>query len=102
MIIAVLSLLIGLVALVVSYIFYLRASKELKKEANELRRLNRIMLQGLENAGWLELLRDSEGDLKTKKIPKNSEWPYLRGSQFVKNEENSENRVVRTHRFHVC
>lgn len=77
----------GIVTFIVAMIYYKKASRELKEEANELRRLNRYMLQGLENAGWIELQRDKDGkvvgfgktmggeakfkgDLKTDKNPK--------------------------------
>lgn len=44
--------------------YYLRASYELIKEANELRRLNVLMLRGLEASGMATFSRDTEGNLK--------------------------------------
>jgi hypothetical protein len=51
----------SLVTWAVSRHYYMKASKELKDETLELRRLNNIMLLGMEHAGWIELQRDSLG-----------------------------------------
>jgi hypothetical protein len=44
--------------------YYVRSSNELKSEASELRRLNILMLRGMEQEGWVKLNRDNEGNIK--------------------------------------
>lgn len=46
-----------------SYYFAAESSKELQAEATQLRRLNELMLQGMENAGWMKLNRNAEGKI---------------------------------------
>jgi hypothetical protein len=43
--------------------YYRKASKELEKEASELRRLNSLMLLGMEHAGWIRITRDNSGKI---------------------------------------
>ena len=64
-----LSILVGaLIALFVSMLYYKQASKELIKETTELRRLNNLMLRGMEEAGWVELNKDERGNIKGYKL----------------------------------
>ena len=44
--------------------YYEKASRDLATEAKELRRLNVLMLRGLESAGFTEFSRDDEGNIK--------------------------------------
>jgi hypothetical protein len=53
----------GVITFLVSRYYYKKASEELVKEANELRRLNNLMLRGMDYAGWIELQRDKEGNI---------------------------------------
>jgi hypothetical protein len=53
----------GVITFLVARYYYKKASEELSKEANELRRLNNLMLHGMEYAGWIELQRDKEGNI---------------------------------------
>ena len=59
------SILAGaLVTLVASRVYYGKASKELKHEAQKLRRLNVIMLRAMKEAGLAKFVRDSNGNIK--------------------------------------
>ena len=40
-----------------------KASRELEEETEEMRRLNKNMLLGMEHAGWKELSRNEEGKI---------------------------------------
>ena len=42
--------------------FYRLAGKDLKREADRLRNLNRIIIKALEDGGYIEVNRDSEGN----------------------------------------
>lgn len=53
----------GIVTWAVAKCYYKKASEELQKEAHELRRLNELMLLGMEHAGWIELNRDNSGKI---------------------------------------
>jgi len=53
----------GLITWAVSRHYYWRASQELTAEAAEIRRLNVLMLRGMEHAGWIELNRDPTGKI---------------------------------------
>lgn len=44
--------------------YYEKASKDLTAEAKELKKLNTLMLRGLESAGLAEFSRDEEGNIK--------------------------------------
>ena len=44
--------------------YYEKASRELAEQAEELRKLNVLMLRGLESAGMAEFSRDEEGNIK--------------------------------------
>lgn len=44
--------------------YYEKASRDLTAEAKELRRLNVLMLRGLESAGFSEFSRDDVGNIK--------------------------------------
>ena len=44
--------------------YYIRASKSLKKKAEELRNLNNLMLRAMEGAGLAEFTYDSQGKFK--------------------------------------
>lgn len=44
--------------------YYEKASRELATEAEELRRLNVLMLRGLESADLTEFARDEKGNIK--------------------------------------
>ena len=43
--------------------YYLKSSKDLLNESQELRRLNQIMLLGMENAGFIDLSKDASGKI---------------------------------------
>jgi hypothetical protein len=50
--------------------YYLRAARDLEKaagnlenKASELKRLNKLMLLGMEIAGWVKLTRDEHGEI---------------------------------------
>jgi hypothetical protein len=53
----------GIVTWAVARYYYKKASEELQKEAHELRRLNELMLLGMEHAGWIELSRNNSGKI---------------------------------------
>lgn len=60
----ILSLVVGaLVTWWVARHYYKKATEDLIKEAAELRRLNSLMLRGMEQAGWITLNRDSTGKI---------------------------------------
>ena len=44
--------------------YYEKASKDLMKEAEKLRKLNILMLKAMEQAGLAEFTRDNEGNVK--------------------------------------
>ncbi len=44
--------------------YYEKASRDLAAEANELKRLNTLILRGLESAGLVEYSRDDEGNIR--------------------------------------
>jgi hypothetical protein len=50
----------GLINWLCSKHYYGKATKDLNKEAGELRRLNILMLEGMELAGWVTLTRDAQ------------------------------------------
>jgi type II secretory pathway component PulJ len=59
---ALLSMLVGgAITWLVSRSYYLRASEDLTKEANNLRHLTELMLRGMEAAGWVKYNRNAEG-----------------------------------------
>lgn len=66
---AIVSLVIGILGIVVGAVvtwivadrYYRRASKDLVKEAAELKNLNILILRALENAGFAELNKDENG-----------------------------------------
>jgi hypothetical protein len=43
--------------------YYRKASEDLLKESIELRRLNKLMLLGMEHAGWVKLTKDNDGNI---------------------------------------
>ena len=53
----------GLITWLAAWWYYRKASRDLLSEASELRRLNRLMLLGMENAGWVELTKDEKGNI---------------------------------------
>jgi hypothetical protein len=53
----------GIITRAVSRHYYWRASRELTAETAELRRLNVLMLHGMEHEGWVELSRDHAGNM---------------------------------------
>ena len=62
-VIALLSILVGgVITWFVSRFYYIRASNDLGKEANQLRELTKLMLRGMESAGWVEYNRDDKGN----------------------------------------
>lgn len=71
------ELLIGLIGIAigsaitwfVSWFYYRRAGRELRDEADELRRLNGLMLHGMEHAGWIKLNRDASGKISVLSKP---------------------------------
>lgn len=59
------SVLIGaLVTFITAKIYYLKASKDLLNEAKELRRLNRLTLRAMEEAGLCQLNKDKDGNIR--------------------------------------
>jgi hypothetical protein len=61
----VLSILLGgLITIVVSWNFYVRAAKDLRAETVRLRQRVDLVLSRLENAGIVELSRDQSGDIR--------------------------------------
>jgi len=58
------SLAVGsFVSFLVAKRYYLRAAADLRKEAGELRRLNGVILQSLENAGLVRYSRNQSGNI---------------------------------------
>jgi len=58
-----LSVLIGaLVTWLVARIYYVKASKELRKEAEKLRHLNELILRALEEADGVKITRNKAGE----------------------------------------
>lgn len=53
----------GVITWFVARYYFIRASRELKEEATKLRRLNKLVLRGLENAGLVKCKRDEEGNV---------------------------------------
>ena len=51
----------GIVTWWVTRYYYVHASEDLRTQANELRRLNNLMLHGMQHAGWIQLNRDESG-----------------------------------------
>lgn len=54
--------------LIVGFGFHSAAGRELKREAGELRRLNRLLLGGLEKGGWVEFGRRPDGSISGIKL----------------------------------
>jgi len=55
----------GLITWWAARYYYEKASRDLAAEANELKRLNTLILQGLESAGLgVEYSRDDEGNIR--------------------------------------
>ena len=52
-----------IIGLVPSYWFYWKSGKDLEAEAAQLKRLNVIMLRGMEQAGWMKLARDGANNI---------------------------------------
>jgi len=53
----------GIITFFVAKYYYQRATKDLKKEAAELRKLNTLILRGMEEAGQVEWNKDSVGNI---------------------------------------
>ena len=53
----------GLITWLVARIYYVRASKDLTREAAELQRLNNLLLRGMEHAELVELNRDEQNKI---------------------------------------
>ena len=53
----------GVITLLCSWLFYLKAAKGLKSETAELRRLIALVLRSMEEAGLAELNRDESGTM---------------------------------------
>ena len=47
----------------ISAYYYDKSGKDLAREAAELRKLNTIMLNGMEQNGWVKLNRDQNGNI---------------------------------------
>jgi hypothetical protein len=54
----------GIITWLVARYYYICASQDLKNEASELKRLNDLMLNSMEHAGWIELNRDDQGNVR--------------------------------------
>lgn len=57
------SLIAGLVTYRVAKFYYEQAADDLKAESRQLRRLNEIMLNGMQNNGWIDLNRNEHGEI---------------------------------------
>jgi hypothetical protein len=65
MLIAFLSTLVGgVITWAVSRAYYVRASKDLSAEANNLKQLTTLMLRGMEEAGLAKFSRDEKGNIQ--------------------------------------
>ena len=53
----------GLITWLAAKCYYMKSSKDLHCESRELRRLNQIMLLGMEKAGFIELTKDRSGKI---------------------------------------
>jgi hypothetical protein len=53
----------GIITWLVAWYYYRKAGQELKQEAAELRRLNNLMLHGMEHADWIKLTRNNFGQI---------------------------------------
>jgi hypothetical protein len=53
----------ALIGFLVALFFYIRSSRDLKKEASDLRKHSTLILRGLENAGHIKLNRDEKGNI---------------------------------------
>lgn len=53
----------GIITWLVSKRYYKRASRDLKNETEGLRKLIVIILEGLENHGLMEIVRDEKGNI---------------------------------------
>ena len=53
----------AIITWLVAWYYYREAGQELKMEAEELRRLNNLMLHGMEHAGWIKLTRNKSGQI---------------------------------------
>jgi len=61
--ISLLTMFIGAcVAWFATWFYYKRAAQQLDAAAAELRRLNNLLLHGMEDAGWIELNRDPDSN----------------------------------------
>ena len=60
----ILSILIGgLITWIAAHCYYARAAKDMEAESKKLRHLHHISLQAMEDAGMVELHRDSMGEI---------------------------------------
>ena len=53
----------GVITFICSRFYYIGATGDLNKETAELRRLNKLMLLGMEHAGWVTLNKDNQGNI---------------------------------------
>ena len=53
----------AIITWVVSKVYYERASKDLKNETQRLRKLNVMILEGMEIGGLVQLARDGNGNI---------------------------------------
>lgn len=53
----------GIVAVVVAWIFFHLSGRHLRREAAELRRLNKLLLLGMGHAGWIKLNFDKDRNI---------------------------------------
>ena len=53
----------ALITILVAGVFYIFASRELKAEAKKLRKLNTMILLGMEHEGWIKVDRDASGEI---------------------------------------
>jgi len=58
----VVGIIFGVISLLASYVFYVMATRDLKKEASELRHLSNLMLLGMAKQGWIRLNWDKTGE----------------------------------------
>ena len=54
----------GIITIVVAHVYYTTASRDLKKEASDLRKLTILMLRALEQGGLPKFTKDEEGLFK--------------------------------------
>lgn len=76
------------VTVLAARVYYQKASKELLEEASELRRMNKLILRGLEEAEIVQLNKSCDGTIRGLKIPVSATL-WATGSLEAKSTENA-------------